>query len=93
MVFEAELRVEKEREQHRKETFEKLMPSACIERLRREWPDSEGKEKTMRKLRNLKWLVIASRLGGVGHVGGIALGGLRNSYPEAYEVFKGELDV
>ncbi len=91
MVFETELRVEKEREQHRKETFERLMPSAYIERLRRELPDSEDKEKTLRKLRNLKWLMISSKMGGVGYVGGIALGGLRNSYPEAYEAFEGEL--
>ncbi len=91
MVFEAELRVEKEREQHRKETFERLMPSAYIDRKERGLPDSEGKEKYLRKLRNLKWLMISSRLGGVGHAGGIALGGLRNSYPEAYEAFEGEL--
>jgi hypothetical protein len=36
-------------------------------------------------LRNLKWLMIASKLGGLGYGGGIALGGLRNNYPEAYE--------
>ena len=47
-VFETELRIEKEREQHRIETFERLMPSAYIERLRRELPDSEGKEKALR---------------------------------------------
>lgn len=91
MVFEAELRVEKEREEHRRETFERLMPSACIDRKERELPDSEGKEKTLRKLRNLKWLMVSSRLGGVGYAGGIALAGLRNSYPEAYEAFEGEL--
>ncbi len=67
------------------------MPSAYIERLRRELPDSEGKEKYLRKLRNLKSLMISSRLGGVGHAGGIALGGLRNSYREAFEAFEGEL--
>ncbi len=93
MVFETELRVEKEREQHRKETFEMLMFSAYIDRKARELPDSVEKEKTLRKLRNLKWLMISSRLGGVGHVGGIALGGLRNSYPEAYEAFEVELGL
>ena len=63
MVFEAELRVEEERERHRKETFERLMPSRYIERRRRELPDSEGKEKYLRKLRNLKWPIISSRVG------------------------------
>ena len=91
MVFEAELRIEKEREQHRKETLERLMPSAYIERLRRELPDSKDKERYLRKLRNLKWLMVSSRLGGVGYAGDIALGGLRNSYPEAFEAFEGEL--
>ena len=43
------------------------------------------------KLKNLKWLMIASKLGGVGYGGGIALGGLRNSYPEAYKRFQEEL--
>ena len=63
MVFESELRVEKEREQHRKETFERLMPSAYIERRRRKLPDSEDTEKHLRTLRNLKWLMISSRVG------------------------------
>ena len=45
----------------------------------------------MRKLRNFKWLMVSSRLGGVGYAGGIALAGLRSSYPEAYEAFEGEL--
>ena len=54
-------------------------------------PDSEEKDKYLSKLRNLKWLMIASRTGSVGYAGGIALGGLRNSYPEAYEAFEGEL--
>ena len=54
-------------------------------------PDSEEEDKYLKKLRNLKWLMIASRLGGVGYGGGIALGGLRNSYPEAYKVLKEEL--
>jgi hypothetical protein len=43
--FERELRVEKERDQHRKETFERLMPSAYIDRKERELLDSEDKEK------------------------------------------------
>jgi hypothetical protein len=91
MAFKTELRLEKERERHRRETFERLMPSAYIDQKKRELLESEEKDKYIRKLRNLKWLMIASRLGGVGYGGGIALRGLRNSYPEAYEAFKEEL--
>ena len=91
MVFEAELRVEKQKQEHRREIFGRLMPSQYIERKSRELPDSEDKEKYLRKLRNFKWLMVSSRLGGVGYAGGIALAGLRSSYPEAYEAFEGEL--
>ncbi len=91
MVFENEIRLEKERERHRRETFDRLMPSSYIEQKRRELPDSEEKDKDLRKLRRLKWLIIASRLGGVDYGGGIALGGLRNSFPEACEAFEEEL--
>ena len=91
MVFQTELRLEKERERHRRATFERLVPSAYIEQKKRELLGSEEKDKYLRKFRNLKNLMIASGLGGVGYGGGIALGGLRNSYPEAYEAFKEEL--
>jgi hypothetical protein len=88
MVLEMELRVEKEKEQHRRETFGRLMPSPYIEQLRRDLPDCEDKEKYLRKLRNLKWLMIASRLGGVSYTGGMALTNFRNGYPRAYEAFE-----
>ena len=91
MAFQTELRLEKERERHRRETFERVMPSAYIEQKKRELLDSEEKDKYIRKLRNLKWLMIASKLGDVGYEGGIALGDLRNSYPEAYKAFQEEL--
>ncbi len=91
MVFENEIRIEKERERHRRETFGRLMPSPYIERKKRELPDSEGKEKRLRNLRNLKWLMIASKLGGVDYTGGMALTNFKNSFPEAYEAFKEEL--
>ena len=67
------------------------MPSPYIERQSRELLDSEEKDKYIRKPRNLKWLMIASKLGGLGYGGGIALGGLRKSYPEAYKAFEEEL--
>ncbi len=62
MVFETELRLEKERERHRRDTFD-LMPSPYIERVEKELSDSEEKDKYLRKLRNLKWLMIASSWG------------------------------
>ncbi len=68
-----------------------MLPSVYIERQNKELPDSEEKDEYLRKLRNLKDLMIASKLGGVGYGGGIALGELRNSYPEVYEAFEEEL--
>ncbi len=76
----------------RRATFERLMPSPYIEQLKRELPDSEGKNEYLRDLRNLKWLMIASsRLDGTGYGGGILLRGLSDRYPEAHEAFKEEL--
>ncbi len=91
MVFETELRLEKESERHRRETFDRLMPSPYIEQMARELPDSEKKNKYLKNLRNLKWLMIASRLGGVDYTGGMALTNFKNSFPEAYEAFQEEL--
>ncbi len=91
MVFQTELRLEKERERYRRETFDRLMPSPYIEQKKRELPDSEGKEKRLRNLKNLKWLMISSGLGGVDYTGGMALTNFKNSFPEAYEAFKEEL--
>ena len=74
----------------RRVTFERLMLSPYIEQVR-ELPDFEGKSEYLRDLRNLKWLMIASRLGGTGYGGGILLRGLSDSYPEACEAFQEEL--
>jgi hypothetical protein len=79
--------------QHRKETFERLMPSAYIERVKKELPDYEGKSEYLRDLRNLKWLMIASRMVGTGYGGAILLRGLGDSYPEAHEAFEKELGL
>ena len=89
-MLQTELRLEKERERYRRATFERLMPSAYIERQSKELPDFE-KDEYLRTLKNLKWLIITSKLGGLGYGGRIALGGLRNSYPEAYEASEEEL--
>ena len=92
MVFEAELRAEKEREKCRRETFRRLVPSTYIERLSRDLPDSGEKDEYLRKLGNLKWLMIASKLGGAGYGGGIVLKNLSRSYSGAYGAFEVELE-
>ncbi len=91
MVFQTEIRLEKKKEKHRRETFDRLMPSSYIEQKKRELPDSEEKDKYLKNLRNLKRLMIASRLGGVDYTGGMALTNFKNSFPEAYEAFQEEL--
>ncbi len=91
MVFENEIRIEKERERHRRETFGRLMPSPYIERMKKELPDSTEKNRYLSDLRNLKRLMIASRLGGTGYGGAILKRGLSDKYPEAHEVFREEL--
>ncbi len=90
-AFESELWAQKGRDRRKIRTRRKLEPSPYIERKRRELPDSEEKDKYLRKLMNLKRLMTASRLGGVGYGGGTTLRGLRISYPEAYEAFQEEL--
>ncbi len=57
MVFQTELRLKKEREKHRRETFDRLMPSPYIEQKERELSDCEEKDKYLRKLWNLKRLI------------------------------------
>ena len=47
-----------------------MMPSQYIDRRRRDLPDSEEKERYLRKLRNLKSLMISSRLGAWATPGG-----------------------
>ncbi len=85
-VFEAGLGIESTRK-----IFERLMPSPYIEQMKRELPDSEEKNEYLSDLRNLKRLMIASRLGGTGYGGAILKRGLSDKYPEAHEVFKEEL--
>ncbi len=76
----------------RRKIFERLMPSPYIEQMKRELPDSTEKNEYLRDLRNLKWLMIASkRLGGTGYGGGILKRGLSDKYPEAHAAFEKEL--
>ncbi len=92
MAFEAEIRWEEEEEQRRRETLEKYSYSAYIEEVE-SWPDSEGKKKYLGDLKRLKDIMIRSKkLGYGGYAMGMIYGKLRNKYPEAHEVFNGELE-
>src|SRR5215208_6620603 len=60
MAFEAEIRWEKEEEQHRKDTLERYCYSPYIEEVEA-WPDSEGKDSYLRDLKRLKDVMIHSK--------------------------------
>ena len=90
MAFERELRQEKEREQQRRETLEKYRHSAYIEEVEG-WPDSEAKDRYLKDLKQLKDVMIHSKVGYIGYAGGAILGALRSKYPQAHEAFEKEL--
>jgi hypothetical protein len=91
MAFEAELRWEKEREQHRRETLEKYRHSPYIEEVEG-WPSSEAKDRYLKDLKQLRDVMIHSKVGYIGYAGGAILGALRSRYPQAHEVFREELE-
>jgi hypothetical protein len=91
MAFEAEIRWEKEEEQHRRETLEKYGYSRYIEAVEA-WPESETRDSYLRDLKRLKHLMVHSKKLGYGsYPMGLAMANFRSSYPEAYEAFKEEL--
>ena len=92
MAFEAELRWEKEEEQHRKETLEKYNYSPYLEEVEG-WPDSEAKDSYLKDLKRLRDVMIHSKLGYGGYPTGLLMANLRNRYVEAYEAFRNELEA
>jgi len=90
MAFEREIRQEKEREQHRRETLEKHRHSPYIEEVEG-WPTSEAKDHYLKDLKQLRDVMIHSNLGYIGYAGGAILGALRSKYPQAHEAFEKEL--
>ena len=90
MAFERELRQEKAREQHRRETLEKYRHSPYLEEVEG-WPSSEAKDRYLKDLKQLKDVMIHSNLGYIGYAGGAILGALRSKYPQAHEAFEKEL--
>jgi hypothetical protein len=91
MAFKAEIRWEKEEEQHRRETLKRYKYSPYIEEVEG-WPDSEAKDSYLRDLKQLRDVMIHSKkLGYGGYAMGIIYGKLKNKFPKAYEVFETEL--
>jgi len=92
MAFEAELRWEKERERLRQEELERYgRPSPYIEEVEG-WPKSEVRDRYLKDLRQLRDVMVHSKVGYVGYAGGAILGRLKSRYPEAHDVFEKELE-
>lgn len=90
-AFESELWAEKGRDQSKIKTRRTLVPSPYIERMKKELPDSEEKERYLKELRSFKNAMIHMRLG----YGSQAMSYLpvdwKSRHPEAYEAFQEEL--
>ena len=92
MAFRSELRWEKERERLRQEELERYScPSPYIEEVE-EWPESEAKDHYLKGLRQLRDVMIHSKVGYIGFAGGAILGRLKSKYPQAHDVFRRELE-
>jgi hypothetical protein len=92
LAFEAELRWEKEDEQHRREILERYKYSPYIEEVEG-WPDSEAKENHLRHLRQLRDVMVQSqKLGYGGFAMNMIYKKLKDKYPQAYEAFEKELE-
>jgi hypothetical protein len=89
-AFEMELRLEKEKEERRRETLRKYEHSPYIEELEG-WPDSKEKDSYLKDLKRLRYLMIHSKLGYGSYPSGLAMTNLRNRYPQAYETLNKEL--
>ena len=92
MAFEAELRWERDEEQHRRETLERYRYSPYIEEVEG-WPDSEAKDSYLRDLKRLRDVMIQSKkLGYGGFAMGMIHAKLKNRYPKAHQAFEEELE-
>jgi hypothetical protein len=92
MAFEAELRWEKEEEQHRRETLERYKYSPYIREIEG-WPESEARDSYLNDLMRLRDVMVHSNKFGHGsYAMGMIYGKLKNKYPKAHQVFEEELD-
>ena len=92
MAFEAEIRWAKEEAQLRRETFERYEDSPYLEEQRRAYPANPDKERYLRKLERLRYVMILKKLGYVDRMIAMAFTNLRRAYPEAHEAFESELE-
>jgi hypothetical protein len=92
IAFRAELRWEKDSERLRQQALERYSrPSSYIGEVEG-WPKSEARGRYLKDLRQLRDVMIHSKVGYIGYAGGAILGALRSRYPEAHDVFKKELE-
>ncbi len=90
-AFESELWEEKGRDQSKIRTRRNLEPSPYIERMARDLPDSEEKERYLKALRKAKDAMIDMRLGYGSQAMSYLLADWKGRYPEVYGAFKEEL--
>ena len=92
IAFDALLRWEKESERLWQQALEKnSCPSPYIEEVEG-WPESELRDHYLQGLKQLRDVMVHSKVGYISYAGGAILGRLKNRYPEAHEVFKKELE-
>ena len=86
------MRWEKERERLRQEELKRYsFPSPYIEEVE-EWPETEAWDLYLKDLRQLRDVMVHSKVGYIGYAGGEILGALRSRYPQSHDVFKKELE-
>jgi hypothetical protein len=92
MAFEAELRWEKEEEQHQRAVLDKYKHSPYLEEVAG-WPDSDARENYLRDLRQLRDVMVKTRkLGYGGYAMNMIYRKLKDRYPNAHGVFEEELE-
>lgn len=91
-IFRARLEVEKARKQHERDIFERYEHSDYLEQKSKELPEPGESDTYLEKLERLRYLMILKKLGYGDRMIAMALTNLKNSYPEAHEAFKMELE-
>ena len=91
-TFLARLRVQKARKQHEREIFERYSYSPYIEQKSKELPEPGESDRYLEKLKSLRHVMFLYKLGYGDRMMALAFTNLKNSYPEAYEAFKKELE-
>ncbi len=92
LAFEREIRRDKEREQHRRETLERYRLSPYIELQRQVYPNNPDKDDYLKSLERLRHVMILFKMGyGSREMNMLRVNSSRR-YSEAYEAFKRELE-